>query len=220
MTKVLARNNNIAIGVNAGTSLIDGQKNFFMGDNIAVNITTGTSNFFLGHEVANNMKMGSRNISLMGDQLVDGVDDQINIGAIFYYNGDQLLTLDTNVSAGYGTQSTSTTTGALVVSGGIGMSGNAYIGGTAHVTSGTASISTITGALVVAGGVGIQGDVYARTGNPLENYQLYTPSATIQEGSSPANPRLGDIWIDPSIGASFIYIQDGANKIWLQFNGI
>ena len=56
------------------------------------------------------------------------------------------------------TQSTSATTGALRVSGGVGILGNVNIGniGAPYVPS----ISTTTGALIVNGGVGIQGNTY------------------------------------------------------------
>ena len=61
-----------------------------------------------------------------------------------------------------GNTTTSTTTGALVLTGGLGASGNAYVAGSGwfgniSVTNTTASTSGTTGALVVAGGVGIGG---------------------------------------------------------------
>jgi len=59
-----------------------------------------------------------------------------------------------------GTQSSSSTTGALVVTGGIGASGNIYTAGNVVVTASTASTSTTTGALQVTGGVGIGGNTY------------------------------------------------------------
>jgi hypothetical protein len=80
------------------------------------------------------------------------------------------------------TESTSTTTGALVISGGLGVGGNIYFGGDLYqngilftsginadstitaasmvLTTATQSTSTTTGALVVAGGVGIGGNLY------------------------------------------------------------
>ena len=63
------------------------------------------------------------------------------------------------------TASSSSTTGALTVAGGLGIAGSAFIGGTlsganVRATSGTAAISTTTGALVVTGGIGVSGDVY------------------------------------------------------------
>jgi hypothetical protein len=428
--KVLAKDFNIGIGINAGASLYDGSHNFFMGDNIASNFESGNSNFFLGHEVANNMITGNANISLLGDNLVDGLSNQISIGAIFYYNGSQLLNLETDVVAGLGTESTSTTTGALVVQGGVGIAeslnigvsltaagpgqivlspegGNVsieptvggsvtifpaslgaidnveigfiepqngtfldiigqtlrldsnnnaintesgalhviggasigadtYIGGqlwvqngivgivttatniyggaegslpyqldygvtdllpigssgylllsdgtkpywgsVGNISAGTATnalnifvgtatsptlyyptmaryvndysdiwdtpnvtynastsrltvpnatvsstitaTSTTSGALQVVGGAGIQGNVYSNSGNFKENYLLYTLQTTLQIGVPPSNPKLGDFWIDPSQGATFQYVLDGTNKVWVQFTGL
>jgi hypothetical protein len=68
------------------------------------------------------------------------------------------------------TQSVNTGTGALIVTGGVGVAKNVNIGenlsvlltstlgGVVSVTDATASISTATGALVVTGGVGVGGD--------------------------------------------------------------
>jgi hypothetical protein len=58
------------------------------------------------------------------------------------------------------TASTTTGTGTLVVTGGVGVSGQATINNIS-ITASTASSSTATGALVVTGGVGIGGAVYA-----------------------------------------------------------
>ena len=62
-----------------------------------------------------------------------------------------------------GTASTSSTTGTLVVTGGAGISGNIYVGtgGNVYVTSTTASISSTSGALVVTGGIGVTGAIYS-----------------------------------------------------------
>jgi len=91
---------NIAIGINAGKSLIDGEQNLFWGDDIAKNITTGSYNIFIGHDVANNMITGNANISIGGDNLVDGQDNQINIGSVFYYNGTGTTFLTSNLETG------------------------------------------------------------------------------------------------------------------------
>ena len=64
-----------------------------------------------------------------------------------------------------GTNSSSTTTGTLTVYGGLGVTGNAFIGGTTNITSSNASIGTNSGALVVTGGVGIGGSLYSSTSN-------------------------------------------------------
>jgi hypothetical protein len=53
------------------------------------------------------------------------------------------------------TDTTSTTSGALQVSGGLGATGNVYAGGLVRLTDTTESSSTSTGGLVVSGGMGL-----------------------------------------------------------------
>ena len=55
--------------------------------------------------------------------------------------------------------STSNTTGAVIISGGVGIKGNVYAGAI-RVQNTTTSVSNSTGALTVAGGVGIAGNLY------------------------------------------------------------
>ena len=66
-----------------------------------------------------------------------------------------------NVVISASSASTSTSTGALQVSGGAGIAGNIYAGGIVDISSTTASTSTSTGALIVDGGAGIAGNVNA-----------------------------------------------------------
>jgi hypothetical protein len=56
--------------------------------------------------------------------------------------------------------SSSTTTGSLVVSGGLGLTGNANIGGTVRITNTTNSSSTTSGAISVSGGLGLAGNAF------------------------------------------------------------
>jgi Ubiquitin-activating enzyme E1 FCCH domain len=149
INRVLLTDNNIGIGTNAGKSLYDGNQNLFIGDNVATNITTGTSNFIFGHDSANNLITGNRNISIMGDNLIDGEDDQISIGAIFYYNGQQFLDLNTDVAFGIGTESTDTNSGSLLVQGGgavqlsLNVGQNLTVAGTGTVTLTPISSGTV-----------------------------------------------------------------------------
>ena len=62
--------------------------------------------------------------------------------------------------------------------------------------------------------------IYSREGNSNENNLLYVPISTLSVGTPPASPRLGDFWIDPSQGATFQYMLDGVNKVWIQFTGL
>jgi len=73
------------------------------------------------------------------------------------------------------TTSTSTTTGALIVDGGVGIAENVNVGGTLDVTGvtnlndTTTSTSTTTGALIVDGGVGIAENVNVGGNVAIEN---------------------------------------------------
>jgi len=85
-----------------------------------------------------------------------------DMGNVFRFYHGTTNTLDirgTSLDVLQTTASTSTTTGALRVSGGAGIVGNAYIGGLTRMTNSTASTSASTGALTVAGGVGISGNL-------------------------------------------------------------
>jgi hypothetical protein len=92
-----------------------------------------------------------------------GIGGNLNIGGVITVTGAVIIR---NTAT-----STSTTTGALIVTGGVGIGGNLNIGGvitattatlsgTVLVTSTSTASSTTTGALQVVGGAGIRGDLY------------------------------------------------------------
>jgi len=87
------------------------------------------------------------------------------------------------------------------------------------------STSTTTGAISVAGGIGVAKDVYVGQavyaqdgGSPAYNYKLYTPQVTVST-STPVGSRIGDFWIDPSIGVEYQYVPNGTQTVWIQFIG-
>jgi len=108
--------------------------------------------------------------------------NQVSSGSAVSANGTVVYnpSSDTLYSPGFavtsGANSTSTTTGALTVTGGLGMSGNAFIGGTVTVTNSTASNSTATGAVVITGGLGVGGQINSASivtsGNAVFNGNL------------------------------------------------
>jgi hypothetical protein len=179
IARPLITNNNIAIGTNAGERLIDGEKNFFFGDQIAKNLTTGSFNFFAGNDVGGNITHGNGIIAIGADNLVDGVDNQVNIGSVFYYNGLGHASLNADTEIGIGQESTSPVTGALTVVGGTGVLGNVYIGGNLHVTS-TGTSTYFSGNVVPVGDVNL--------GNPdnpfntlyLKGKTLYLSTVTLK----------------------------------------
>lgn len=132
---------NIAIGIDAGAKLINGQQNFFIGEQAGANFTSGSYNYFFGYDVATNMTNGNNNISINGKNMIDGVDNQINIGAVFYYNGAGYTVFNSDVGMGLGDDATDTTsTGALNLFGGLGVDGSVFVGNNLNV-SGSGSIT-------------------------------------------------------------------------------
>jgi len=99
---------NIAIGVDAAVNLIDGKENFFLGDNVAANLTTGSYNIFVGHDIGQNMITGDGNISIGGDNLENGRDNQVNIGSVFYFDGDGYTEINSDLDTGIGTTAVAT----------------------------------------------------------------------------------------------------------------
>jgi hypothetical protein len=77
-----------------------------------------------------------------------------------------------------GLNSSSTTTGTLTVAGGVGITGNTFVGGTATFTNGTNSSSTATGALQVRGGLGITGNAFIGGTTSITNTTASTSTAS------------------------------------------
>lgn len=72
--------------------------------------------------------------------------------------------------------------------------------------------ATVTNSLYVGG------DVYSDGGSPYYNRLLYTPKVTV-DTVPPVDPRIGDFWIDPSVGVEFQLVPNGTGTIWVQFIG-
>lgn len=194
----LLANNNIAIGVDAGKGLVDGEQNFFFGDGIAKNLTTGSYNFFIGHDVANNLTKGNANIAIGGDNLVDGKDNQINIGSVFYYDGDGYLQLNADTGVGIGTIATATDYAAFTVFGGIGITANALVGGKVEILDISQSTTTNNGALVVRGGLGV-----------YKNLNVGQELKVRGTGDVDLSPFAANVYLKPSLaGTVQIYPPD------------
>ncbi len=176
---------NIAIGVDAGTALVNGQQNVFIGHEAANLLTTGSYNIIIGPITGQYLYTGSGIISIGGDNIVDGKDDQVNIGSVFYYDGTGYSYISAETTVGLGTRaqilssgtftSSSTVTGGLVVVGGIFGWDNLIVADTFQVL-GTGT-STITGPLV-------PGSISATLGTAEHPFNaLYVTGQTVYVGT-------------------------------------
>jgi hypothetical protein len=104
----ILRNGNVSIGNSAGELLINGEDNLFIGNNAGKQLSTGSLNIFIGVDVGDEFQGGNGNISIGGDNLVNGLDNQVNIGSVIYYNGSGDLNLNANTEFGLGTRALST----------------------------------------------------------------------------------------------------------------
>jgi hypothetical protein len=169
LSRVRFYDENTALGANTGLNLIEGRQNIFLGPRAGQFLTTGSFNVFIGHEDANNMITGDANISILGGRLVNGLNNQISIGSALYFNGTGNLSLLANTNVGLGTQSFGTTTGALVVSGGVGIQKDLWVGGTIHGSIDGASLTSALASL----------DVLSSTSTQANNILVHDTTSTM-----------------------------------------
>ena len=111
-----------------------------------------------------------------------------NVGAL---SADSVSISDT-------TASSSKTSGALQVTGGVGIQGALYgaagnFDGVTSVTNGTASSSKTSGALQVTGGVGIQGALYGAAGN-------FDGVTSVTNGTASSSKTTGALQVTGGVG--------------------
>ena len=136
-----------------------------VGNNVYLNTTSGGATVNNGNFTVANMSTTNLSGTLTVDKATN-LNDILNVNneKSTYLSGS--LTADKLIRFTDGTQSNSTATGALVVTGGVGIGKNLFIGGTAnfgsntdfrgivHVTNLTQSTLPTDGALIVDGGAG------------------------------------------------------------------
>ena len=134
------------------------------------------------------------------------------------------------------TIATSTNTGALIVTGGVGIGGDLVVGGNITaatltvsyttvtqtlvtspdiftITNTTQSLGTGTGALTVTGGAGIGGNL--NVGGTIVGGGVRSTSTS----TAPASATVGDIWYDTLTDDIYRYTSDGSNSYWLDITG-
>ena len=163
-----------AVTVSAGTGLVGGGT--INGTSGTVTLTnTGVLSVVVGTDTAISTSTG--NVLIWNTSTLQSVSDR---GAATT-NAISITNL---------TSSTSSTTGALIVSGGVG----------------------------VGKDIQVEGNVYSNGGSPYYNRLLYTPQVTVN-ATPPTDPRIGDFWIDPTEGVEYQLVPNGTSTIWIQFIG-
>jgi hypothetical protein len=143
-------------------------KNLYVGGmNVTVNTTDSTNTTSGALQVAGG-------VGIVKDVWIGGT---LNVGTDLMVTGDITSTAGT-VNFVNTTVSTSTSTGALVISGGVGIGGALYTGGVANFVNATLSTSAITGAVVITGGLGVSGDTFASGLVRITNSTQATSSIT------------------------------------------
>lgn len=179
---------------------ITNDDNIAIGNDAAKILVNGNDNFFFGNNVAVNLTTGSNN-TIIGHNVANNLT---NVNGTIALGGDNLVdNRDNQVNIG----------SVFYYDG----RGNTDLNTDVRAGLGTDSTGTNSGAMVILGGLGVAGKVFSQgSGVAGEDYELYTPTITITTGTAPANPRLGDVWINTGIFAYLQYIQDGTSTIWLQ----
>ena len=178
---------NLTINTNSGTN--SGSLTITQGVNGNISLLgNGTSTVTIG-QATNSVNLTGTITESIPDNTATAY--RLTEGANLYItavttNGSETVTFGTTprVLVTNNTASSSTSSGALVVSGGTGIAGALYAGGIVRFTDSTASSSTSTGAMVVSGGVGVAGNLnvggtISGTITGVITYNIRTGSVTL-----------------------------------------
>jgi hypothetical protein len=102
----------------------------------------------------NNIQDDNSSVAVLDTGLNGRIEVKVDADLVANITQD-ITTLTNDVKVSNTTVSTTTTSGALVVTGGVGVAGNITVGSRFKSTDDTQSTSTTTGAIITAGGVGI-----------------------------------------------------------------
>ena len=189
-------NNQISITDNAAGSAGD-----YRNALVSLKPSMGASENYI-HSIGNNTN--PNNAGYVGFRYAgDGsLDNNMTIG--LYDNNHLLNVYKTKVTIPMTTQSDSTTSGALTVSGGVSIAKNLYVGGTINgtfnittvpsltITNTTDATNTASGALAVNGGVGIAKSLYVGSGINIGSTGS-TVAFAVTNGNLEINASGGDV---------------------------
>ena len=168
--------NLITTATTAATSPTTGALIVSGGAGINGDLNVGSSGYF-GSNGSRTIIVGSNNPNKMYSESTSPFD--MYVGGTSNPNVNiRMTTTSININGSDKITSTSTTTGALIVGGGVGITGNAYVGGNVVITSANVATSTTTGALIVSGGVGITGNAYVGGNVVITSANIATSTTT------------------------------------------
>jgi len=162
--------------------------NYIYSTQAASSTTTGALQVSGGAGIAGNLYAGNLEATNLTGTIRTAAQPSItSLGNLTSLSASGTIQTTGLIYANATTNSTSSTTGALVVAGGIGLAGNVYAGGIVDITSTAASTSTSTGALIVDGGAGIAGNVNAG------NVTATNLTGTVRTAAQPSITSLGTL---------------------------
>jgi mucin-19 len=208
--------------------------------------TRGTAGYGVGLETLKDDESGYGKLNVTASEIHFNIKNGSaatvqNNAIVVQANG--MVTLDSTVV------STSSTTGALVVKGGVGIGGDLTVEGNLTVqnisytnqeiittteiaqgnlvaNSGVESTSNVTGALVVRGGIGATGNVYTNTVYTTTGIRWAGNGVAFSSGGAgltytantlpPTTGNIvGDQWYNTSTNTLYEYLDDGTSKYWV-----
>jgi hypothetical protein len=216
---------------------VTGQLSFATASFGFTGITTNPTMSFIGATSSSPMTLTiqtDNSLNWEGSQgSVFSIDSNLSTGEIFSVSDISGLpiisasagqTVNINEFGGYtqigngSLNSSSTSTGSLVIAGGLGITGNANIGGTVRITNTTNSTLSSSGALVVSGGVGIGGTL--NVGADLSISGLTTLTYTSEKLTTKTSAgSAGTVTHDLSTGSIF-YHSSISNNFTANFTNV
>jgi len=156
------------------------------------------NNLYVKNSRSDQITLGGQGMTVANGEITPSANAGSSLGtSSLYWNNSYVrtATVDTQTVSS-STTSTTSATGALVVTGGTGIGGQLFVGGNIVAASSQAASSTTTGALVVTGGAGIGGQLFVGANVNVTGNILPTANVTYNLGS--AELRWKDLFLSGS----------------------
>lgn len=181
------------------------------------NVATGSFTTLGGAGIAKNLYVGGnitcKNINYETEEIVVSTVDStdINTGASIVFGGCSIkknLNIGGQVKIWNSTASLDATTGALIITGGVGFGNdistkNVNINGVLKVTNTTNSINSSTGSVIISGGMGINKDVFV-AGNVnatnINSTSVGTNTIAVNATTSSTTTSVGALVVNGGVG--------------------